>query len=214
MKHGAFDEEHRLSTNKIIKKLEGKVTIEIAILRFFQSTFFTSIEIASNFFNRYFISRFTSSSGHGDELRSHSGNPPTDFDILPNGSSSHGFLSTEREVEIGTVTDDDVTITFGGKNSILLPQKILGNVPESNGNNKASHILSENVPDGHLDLEMELSPDAFFNAEGINVLSGNIPLFDQNGLKFQLRRWETAFMSEATIKVISYFDNNIYNDID
>ena len=204
MKHGAFDEEHRLSTNKIIKKLEGKITIEIAVLKFFQSTFFISIEIASNIFNRYLISRFTSSSSHGEELRSDSGNPPTDFDLLPNGSSSHGFLSTEREreIEIGTVTDDDVTISFGGKNPILFSEKILGNVPESTGNNKASHILSENVPDGHLDLEMELSPDAFFNAEGINVLSGNIPLFDENGLKIQLRRWEIAFMSVAKINVI------------
>ena len=187
MKHGAFDEEHRLTNNKIIKKLEGKITIEIAIWRFFKSILFTSIHIGSNFFNRFLMSHFTSSSGR-EGLGSDSVRPTADYEMVQNGLSSHGFLSTETEIEIGTVTDDDVTITFGGKNSISTTQKVQGSVPESTRAKKASHVLSENVPDGHLDLEMELSPDAFFKADGINVLSGDIPLFDGNGLMIQLRR--------------------------
>ena len=139
-----------------------------------------------------------------------------DYKMAPYGSSSHGFLDTEidmeakaEEEEVNAVTeeDDDVSTILVAKNPMLasikpvFPQKssklqtiqkeektILGMEEEMYFNGKVSYVLSQNIPQGHGDLEKILSPDPFFRADAINVLSGEYPLFGANGLMLELRR--------------------------
>lgn len=186
MTHAAFDNDHRLTTNRIVKRVEGKVTIEVALLMSILGMFSTvkDIIIACR-------DRMTSITPESTGMsRERSGN----YAQLP-GMGGKGKAQSESSME-----DDDVTIILSP--SVLHPHtaslstglssKALLTV-DSGGpdDGKVSYSFILNTPTAHTDLERELSPDPLFQAEGINVLSGTTNLFSSDGLTLNLRRWLT-----------------------
>ena len=229
MTHAAFDEEHRLTSNRIVKRAEGKVTIEMAVLLSLKSSFVGTFSSISNIINKckcliYHLnptsSSCSSSSPSSTSLSTSGqrglvlGGVGADYKMAPNGSSSHGFLDTETDVEakeeeVDAVKDKiaDVTTILGAKDPMLTsvehisPQKssifqtiqiekkkMLAMEQKLCCNGKVSYVFTPNIPQCNGDLEKSLSPDPFFRADGINVLSGEYPLFCANGLMLELRR--------------------------
>lgn len=211
MTHAAFDKEHRLTTDKITKREEGKVTIEIALLLSLKAMFvgiYATLTAAVNALTEAIQAR-GSAPGTALAGRGTFKNDTSDYEAV--SVSRHGLMAEEEKdgdrdmdregnrdrnrdgeedlVREGSSTDDDVTIILSPLSPIPAqhPSKIPSSVlyPDDG---KVAYTFLNNTPTAHTDLERPQSLGHFFKAEGINVLSGDANLFCADGLTMVLKR--------------------------
>jgi Uncharacterised protein family (UPF0014) len=203
MTHAAFDKDHRLTTDRITMRVEGKVTIEVALLLslkgMLQGIFaaFLAAVKASPIGARGIVS------GTGITVSGKSRPKVDSSDRESVSVSRHGLMADEEkgggrdgyiemEMELyreGSSTDDDVTV-------ILSPHSLVADVSRSKSpftvlpcaDGKVTYSFLSNTPTAHTDLERPQSLGPIFKADGINVLSGEENLFCSDGLTMVLKR--------------------------
>jgi hypothetical protein len=204
MTHAAFDKEHRLTTDRITKRVEGKVTIEVALLLSLKGMFLGIFAAFLAAVKAYPIGGRGSVPGTETAVpgRSRSKIDSSAYESV--SVSRHGLMAEEekdggtdgdsdREMELvreGSSTDDDVTI-------ILSPQSLIADVSQSKSpftilpceDGRVTYTFLTNTPTAHTDLERSQSQETLFKADGINVLSGEANLFSSEGLTLVLKRY-------------------------
>ena len=218
MTHAAFDKEHRLTTDRISMRAEGKVTIEVALFLSLKSMFlriFSALKAAAKAFPVPVpaVARVREgSSGAVRPSRRTAKSGSLDYESV--SISAHGLLVDEegdsgadreagrerdrdrdRDEEVLTEcssTDDNITI-------VLSPLSLHPGIPPNSSipaplsdSGKATYSFLCNSPTAHIDLERAQSLEAFFRADSINVLSGEANLFCSDGLTMTLKRFSTS----------------------
>lgn len=186
MVHAAFDNEHRLTTDRITKRKEGKVTIEVALLQSLKSI---SLSVSS------LVTRLIA---YCASMRT-TGTEPVDYAML--SASTHGLIEggaggRRRGASNSEITeDDDVTITLSPTSLHPIPNATSSPIAKSSptsirpDDGKVIYTFVPNTPSAYSDLDRALPAAPFFQAEGLNVLSGETPLFAPEGLALSLRRY-------------------------
>ena len=186
MSHAAFDNEHRLTTDRITKRKEGKVTIEVALFLSLKSLALSVLSLGTRVVSYCTLTRTA-------------GTDPPDYAIL--SASTHGLMEEEgaERGRKGTSNseggDDDVTIILS-PTSLSSPKDSISSAPQSSfailspEDGKVMYTFVPNTPTAHSDIDRAVpsSPTHFFSAEGLNVLSGESPLFSSEGLSLSLKR--------------------------
>ena len=232
MTHAAFDDEHRLTTDKITKRIEGKVATEVALYQSLK--YLTSVTInlvyqisaaCSTGSYSSILSVFQSNvverdvgvgqAGNVKKRGRREGRGPADYNMLP--GSTHGLMdegrifgkeehenghgsrngSKRENADTNTDNDDEVTITLSAPlspihktddaASVLSPSSSSSSIDDFE-NGKTTYSFLPNTPTAHTDIEVSVSSELFFKAEGINVLCGDMNLFSSDGLMLQLKR--------------------------
>ena len=192
MSHAAFDNEHRLTTDRITKRKEGKVTIEVALFLSLKSLALSVLSLGTRM-----VSYCT--------LTGTAGTDPPDYAIL--SASTHGLMEEEGEGagrgRKGTSNseggDDDVTIILS-PTSLPSPKDSISSAAKSSfailsaEDGKVMYTFVPNTPTAYSDIDRAVpsTPTHFFCAEGLNVLSGESPLFASEGLSLSLKRCSNA----------------------
>lgn len=207
IKHAAFDDHHRLTTNIIVKKKQGKISIEVAmlgIIKAIPSTFMFNIKALQSIILR-------SVNGNVNDIRVMGGTNcdalDKEYSQLPmTGDSSHGLVTAqvcsssivsqghasgvvEDVVEIELASGDDAHTENEKDFKVQVSFKI--NATTDYDNVAASTTTSLTSNNDSNKSESRNAIDDFFVIKNLNIYSGTHLLFENGiGLNLTLRRGE------------------------
>ena len=204
MTHAAFDKEHRLTTDRIMMRVEGKVTIEVALLLSLKAMFLGIFAALAAAVKAFPMGGRGSVPGTAAPSRSRSKMGTSEYEAV--SVSRHGLMADEEKdgdidrerdrdmyvkfADDGSNTDDEVTIIVSPH--LNAPAAATSKIPPSMlppDDGKVTYSFLNNTPTAHTDLERTQSLGPFFKADGINVLSGESSLFCSDGLTMVLKRY-------------------------
>ena len=142
-----------------------------------------------------------------------------------NGSldkSTHSMLhppagSAQRHVDLSLFGSPDCLDSPGSGSKYADPGAGAGAGRRVRGlQGKATYVVLDQAPEAYLLLERPLPVDAFLSVERLNVMSGDAPLFDENGWSFRLLRGQRLVISGPSgvgktrlLRAISQLDENM-----
>eukprot|EP01038_Epipyxis_sp_PR26KG_P010274 gene10274-13815_t len=210
--HAVFDNEHRLTTNKIIKK-KGKEEIDTALY----NSFLYILRLIYQQFNR-FCCCLAFLTYKSRDTKHHYKRLPVNS--INKAKSSNGEI---RSVELTVIKEDDIeskteTLSFtiednddydnefnnnenskiDDNNIEISPSPSMSpvylNSPTSPSRYKVSYEIITNNPTDHLDIihhntsnNNNNNTDQLLAVNNLNVLSGEINLFDEKGLNINIK---------------------------
>jgi hypothetical protein len=142
MTHGVFDNEHRLTNDKVKKRLEGKITIEYALFLSIKGFLISTYNLVNKLiFQREIIDGSVSPGYEKIDL-----------------TSTHGFSVENQENgkiddKLSSSVDDEDEIVFNA-----LDNKEVRGIDDG----KVTYSILSNTPTGHMDLERPLERAPFF----------------------------------------------------
>ena len=158
--HAAFDSEHRLTSNLIIKRKTGKINIEIAL---FQSIKTLSLTIY-NFFKflilqckiKCKINNFFDIFKNNNSQNNNNNGILVDYDLVRN-SSSHGFLTNEEMVEMEK--NDSENTENNENNTENNSKNDSKNVEMNSIYNSKINVNSNNKLDNNFEINSEINSE-------------------------------------------------------
>lgn len=194
MSHAVFDSEHRLTTDRITMRKEGKVTIEVALYLSLKSLALSVVSL----FNRVVSCCSLNRTVDRD---------PPDYALV--SASTHGLMDGEGEGTGGKGGvlngEEDVTIILSPTSLYSpTPKDAISSAPKSSfailsvEDGKVMYTFVPNNPTAHSDIDRAVpTATPFFRAEGLNVLSGESPLFASEGLSLSLKRYSNIYCNAS-----------------
>lgn len=176
-KHAAIDKYHRLTSDKILKKVNGKIDIDVAIVKELKTLFICAYASMIQAVCERSVSTTVASSSSTDTTSDNSkipANRKEGVSVLVNISKSTKKKSAikESKYELVEMTEDDDLAT--SKESVEFHE---GNGIVTYEWFNSDHKLNKTINNEELPL---------FELKNINILSNKLQLFDHDGLSIKL----------------------------